>query len=60
MKICIFGAGGIGGYMAVELSLAGYDVCAIARGVHPSGDPATRLEAVDRRSLEGRDDCSKR
>lgn len=34
MKICIFGAGAIGGYMAVELASAGYDVCAIARGQH--------------------------
>ena len=34
MKICIFGAGAIGGYLAVELSLAGHDVCAIARGAH--------------------------
>jgi 2-dehydropantoate 2-reductase len=34
MKICILGAGAIGGYLAVELSLAGHDVCAIARGPH--------------------------
>ena len=34
MKICVFGAGAIGGYLAVELSLAGHDVCAIARGAH--------------------------
>jgi Ketopantoate reductase PanE/ApbA len=34
VKICIFGAGAIGGYLAVELSLAGHDVCAIARGAH--------------------------
>jgi 2-dehydropantoate 2-reductase len=34
MKICIFGAGAIGGYMAGELALAGQEVCAIARGAH--------------------------
>ena len=34
MKICIFGAGAIGGYLAVELALAGHEVCAIARGDH--------------------------
>jgi 2-dehydropantoate 2-reductase len=34
MKICIFGAGAIGGYLAVELALAGHEVCAIARGAH--------------------------
>ena len=30
MKICVFGAGAIGGYMAGELALAGHEVCAIA------------------------------
>ena len=34
MKICVFGAGAIGGYMAGELALAGHEVCAIARGPH--------------------------
>ena len=43
MKICIFGAGAIGGYLAVELALAGNDVCAIARGTH--------LEAIRQNGL---------
>jgi 2-dehydropantoate 2-reductase len=34
MRLCIFGAGAIGGYMAGELALAGHEVCAIARGAH--------------------------
>ena len=34
MKICIVGAGAIGGYMGVELALAGEDVTLIARGAH--------------------------
>lgn len=35
MKICVFGAGAIGGYLAVQLALAGNDeVCVIARGPH--------------------------
>src|ERR1700676_1596496 len=34
MKICVFGAGAIGGFMAGELALAGHEVCAIARGAH--------------------------
>jgi 2-dehydropantoate 2-reductase len=34
MRICIFGAGAIGGYLAGELALAGHDVYAIARGAH--------------------------
>src|SRR3984957_18958127 len=34
MKICVFGAGAIGGYMAGKLALAGHEVSAIARGPH--------------------------
>lgn len=34
MKICVFGAGAIGGYIAVEMALAGFDVSVIARGPH--------------------------
>ncbi|MBI4458105.1 2-dehydropantoate 2-reductase [Candidatus Uhrbacteria bacterium] len=32
MKICVFGAGAIGGYIAVEMALAGFDVSVVARG----------------------------
>jgi 2-dehydropantoate 2-reductase len=34
MKICIFGAGAIGGYMGVKLATAGADVSLVARGPH--------------------------
>jgi 2-dehydropantoate 2-reductase len=34
MKVCIFGAGAIGGLMGVKLALAGADVTFIARGAH--------------------------
>jgi len=34
MKICIFGAGAIGGLLGAELALAGSDVSLIARGPH--------------------------
>jgi 2-dehydropantoate 2-reductase len=34
MKICIYGAGAIGGYLGAELIRAGYDVTLIARGPH--------------------------
>jgi 2-dehydropantoate 2-reductase len=34
MKFCIYGAGAIGGYLAVELALSGQEVCVIARGAH--------------------------
>src|ERR1700730_12328958 len=48
MKICVYGAGAIGGYLAVELALAGNEVCAIARGAH--------LEAIQRNGLRLRID----
>jgi 2-dehydropantoate 2-reductase len=34
MKICIYGAGAIGGYIGVSLKLAGADVSLVARGPH--------------------------
>ncbi len=34
MKICIFGAGAIGGYMGAKLAEAGADVSLVARGPH--------------------------
>ena len=34
MKVCVFGAGAIGGYLAVELARAGVDVSVVARGAH--------------------------
>ncbi|WP_369725024.1 2-dehydropantoate 2-reductase [Bradyrhizobium sp. LLZ17] len=34
MKICIYGAGAIGGYLGVQLARAGADVSLIARGAH--------------------------
>ena len=34
MRICIFGAGAVGGHIAARLAKAGYDVCVVARGAH--------------------------
>ncbi len=34
MRICIYGAGAIGGYLGVQLALAGEEVTLIARGPH--------------------------
>ena len=34
MKVCIYGAGAIGGFLGAELALAGIDVTLIARGPH--------------------------
>ena len=39
----MYGAGAIGGYLAVELALAGHEVCVIARGTH--------LQAIRERGL---------
>ncbi len=44
MKICIYGAGAIGGYLGVELASAGVDVTLIARGPH--------LEAMQENGLK--------
>lgn len=43
MRICVYGAGAIGGFLAGRLSLAGHDVVAVARGAH--------LEAIRRDGL---------
>ena len=70
MKICVVGAGAIGGYMAVRLALAGHAVSAIARGPHlaamkanglkllEAGDEliATDIAATDRIADAGRQD----
>lgn len=48
MKICIFGAGAIGGYMGAKLAGAGFDVSLVARGAH--------LDAMKTRGLELRAD----
>jgi 2-dehydropantoate 2-reductase len=34
MKICVFGAGAVGGHMAAKLAAKGHDVCVVARGAH--------------------------
>jgi 2-dehydropantoate 2-reductase len=44
MKFCIYGAGAIGGYLAVELALSGQEVCVVARGAH--------LEAIQKNGLK--------
>ena len=53
MKICIFGAGAIGGYMGVKLAQVGTDVSLVARGPH--------LEAMKKnglRLIEGENDVT--
>jgi 2-dehydropantoate 2-reductase len=43
MRICVFGAGAVGGHFAVRLALAGHDVSCVMRGPH--------LHAVKTRGL---------
>ncbi|MEE2822787.1 MAG: 2-dehydropantoate 2-reductase [Acidobacteriota bacterium] len=43
MKLCIYGAGAIGGYLGAELALSGNDVTLIARGPH--------LQAIQKNGL---------
>ena len=43
MRICIFGAGAVGGHFAVRLALAGHEVSCVMRGPH--------LEAVKANGL---------
>jgi 2-dehydropantoate 2-reductase len=44
VRFVVFGAGAIGGYLAVELATAGHDVCVVARGSH--------LRAIQERGLK--------
>ena len=47
MKICVFGAGAIGGYMGVKLAQAGADVSLVARGPHLTAMQQNGLRLVE-------------
>ena len=47
MRICIFGAGAIGGYMAAKLAQAGADVSIVARGPHLAAIRAKGLTLLE-------------
>jgi 2-dehydropantoate 2-reductase len=47
MKICVVGAGAIGGFMAVRLAHAGHEVSVIARGPHLAAIRARGLRLVE-------------
>ena len=47
MKICIAGAGAIGGIIAARLAAAGHSVCVIARGAHLAAIRRDGLTLVD-------------
>ena len=47
MKVCVVGAGAIGGYMAVRIAKAGHDVSVIARGPHLAAIRSHGLKLVE-------------
>jgi 2-dehydropantoate 2-reductase len=47
MKICVVGAGAIGGLLAAKLAHAGEDVTVIARGPHLAAIRANRLKLIE-------------
>lgn len=47
MKICIYGAGAIGGYMGAKLAQAGADVSLVARGPHLAAMQANGLSLIE-------------
>ena len=47
MKICILGAGAIGGYMGVKLAQAGADLSLVARGPHLAAMQANGLTLIE-------------
>ena len=46
MRICVFGAGAVGGHVAARLSAAGFEVSAVARGEHLAAIRARGLRLV--------------
>lgn len=46
MKVCIYGAGAIGGYLGVQLAQAGADVSLVARGAHLAAMKANGLKLL--------------
>jgi 2-dehydropantoate 2-reductase len=47
MKICIYGAGAIGGWMGARLAQTGHDISVIARGATLSALRANGLQLVE-------------
>lgn len=46
MKVCIYGAGAIGGYLGVQLAMAGAEVSLVARGPHLAAMRANGLRLL--------------
>ena len=50
MRICVFGAGAIGGYMGVKLAEAGAEVSLVARGPHLAAMKSNGLRLIEETS----------
>ena len=48
MKVCVVGAGAIGGYMAVRIAAAGHEVSVVARGPHLAAIKAHGMKLIER------------
>ncbi|MFQ5634554.1 MAG: ketopantoate reductase family protein [Gammaproteobacteria bacterium] len=46
-RICVFGAGAIGGYLAARLAGAGHEVCCVARGTHLAAMQSGGLRLIE-------------
>ncbi len=59
MKVCIYGAGAIGGYLGVQLAEAGADVSLVARGAHLAAMRANGLTLlIDGEARNARLNCT--
>lgn len=47
MKVCVVGAGAIGGYLAVRIARAGHDVSIVARGPHLAAVQSSGMKLVE-------------
>ncbi|HJL51623.1 MAG TPA: 2-dehydropantoate 2-reductase, partial [Arenicellales bacterium] len=47
MKVCVVGAGAIGGYMAVRIAAAGHEVSVVARGPHLAAIKAHGMKLIE-------------
>ena len=52
MKICVVGAGGIGGLLAARLAQSGEEVSVIARGPHLAAIRANGLKLIEENGSE--------
>ena len=55
MKVCVFGAGAVGGHLAAKLAAAGHDVSVVARGAHLEAMRANGITLIHGRdTIRGR------